>query len=82
LASTNALGIDDAVLVKMTVLEYVEVEFFNALVDTVDPATGRSLLLAELVTEQEHGDADASELVATYRERLRLVSFVKTEPAH
>jgi len=81
LAATNALGIDDAVLVKMTVLEYVEVEFFNALVDTVDPATGRSLLLAELVTEQEHGDADASELVATYRERLRLVSFVKTEPA-
>ncbi len=81
LAASNALGVDDALLVKMAVIEYIEAEFFNALVDTVDPATGRSLLLAELATDAERSDSEASELVATYRERSRLVSFIKEAPA-
>jgi len=81
LAASNKLGVDDALLVKMTVIEYVEGDFFNALVETVDPATGQSLLLAELVTDPSEVEGEASELVAAYREKPRLVAFIEEEPS-
>lgn len=80
LAEANKLKTDEAFLVKMTVLEYVWDDFFNALVDTVDPATGHSPLIEELVKKEEVSDEDQSELVAGFSEKTRLVAFIKNDP--
>jgi len=80
LADANKLETDEALLVKMTVLEYVWDDFFNALVETVDPATGRSPLIEELVKEDVVSDEDKSELVAGFAEKTRLVALLKNDP--
>lgn len=81
LADANKLETNEALLVKMTVLEYVWDDFFNALVDTVDPATGRSPLIEELVKEDVVSEEDKSELVAGFAEKTRLVTFLKNDPS-
>jgi len=80
LASANGLEVDDALLVKMTVLEYVWEDFFNALVETVDPATGKSPLVEELVTEKPISHEEKSELVEGFAEKTHLVTFLKNDP--
>lgn len=80
LADANKLETDEALLVKMTVLEYVWDDFFNALVDTVDPATGHSTLIEELVKKNVSSDEDQSELVSGFAEKTRLVAFLKNKP--
>lgn len=81
LASANALEVADALLVKMTVLEYVWEDFFNALVETVDPATGHSPLVQELVNEEPVAAEEKSELVEGFAEKTHLVTFLKNDPA-
>lgn len=80
LSDANKLQTDEALLIKMTVLEYVWDDFFNALVDTVDPATGHSPLIEELVKEGVGPDENQSALVAGFAEKTRLVTFLKNDP--
>lgn len=80
LAMANNLKVDDALLVKMAVLEYVWEEFFNALVETVDPSTGCSPLIEELVAEATEAEKEKSQLVEGFAEQARLVTFLKNEP--
>ncbi len=80
LADANKLETDEALLVKMTVLEYVWDDFFNALIDTVDPSTGHSPLIEELVKGDWTSEENQSELVAGFAEKTRLLTFLKNEP--
>lgn len=56
LAAANALAITTDVLVKLLVVEYAWRPFFRDLVETTDPATGRSALLQELLTVAQGGE--------------------------
>lgn len=47
LAAANTLGIRTELLIKLLVIEYTWKPFFRDLIETTDPATGRSALLAE-----------------------------------
>jgi hypothetical protein len=80
LADANKLETDEALLVKMAVLEYVWDDFFNALVETVDPATGHSPLIEELLRERPSPSENQSELVAGFAEKTHLLAFLKSEP--
>lgn len=80
LAISNGLEVSDSLLVKMTVLEYVWEDFFNSLVDTVDPATGYSPLIEALVTEVPSTTEEKSELVEEYAEKAQLITFLKSDP--
>jgi hypothetical protein len=79
LATANSLQVDDALLIKMTVLEYVWEELFVAVVETVDPTTGHSPLIEELVSEAT-ADQEKSELVEVFAEKAHLVTFLKSAP--
>ncbi|MGA3208031.1 MAG: P-loop NTPase fold protein [Syntrophales bacterium] len=79
LASANSLEVDDALVVKMTVVEYVWEDFFNALVDTVDPAAGHSPLVQELVGPES--DEEKSGIVEEFAEKTHLVAFLKNDPS-
>lgn len=61
LAKANDLEVNDAMLIKMTVLEYVWEDFFNALVDTVDPTSGYSPLVEELIADTPSSTEDKSD---------------------
>jgi hypothetical protein len=50
LATANALGIRTDLLIKLLVVEYTWKPFFRDLVETADPATGRSELLEETLS--------------------------------
>lgn len=80
LADANGLEVDGAMLIKMTVLEYVWEEFFNALVDTVDPTTGQSPLAEELATGRLTNAEEKSEVVEEFSEKLHLITFLRSEP--
>lgn len=80
LASANSLAVNDALLVKMTVLEYVWDDFFNALVETVDPATGKSPLLEELIKQKTESTEDKSDLVEGFADKMQLLSFIRKDP--
>lgn len=80
LAAANGLEVDDAMLIKMTVLEYVWEEFFNALVDTVDPTTGQSPLAEELATDRPTNTEEKSEVVEEFAEKAHLITFLRSEP--
>jgi hypothetical protein len=56
LATENDLDVKQDLLIKLAVLEYVWEEFFNAVVETVDPATGHSALIEEVLKAAETGD--------------------------
>ncbi len=82
LADANRLTYDNALLIKLAVLEYVWGEFFLQLGNTVDPATGRSELIAELMrvsAEEEPADG-ASDLVSEYANMAQLMRFLKAPP--
>lgn len=81
LADANRLETNEALLVKMAVLEYVWDDFFNALAETVDPATGHSPLIEELVRDRPSTEDTQSELVAGFAEKTRLLAFLKNEPS-
>src|SRR5690606_38910506 len=49
LAKKNLLEVESPILIKMAVLEYVWDEFFNAVVETINPDTGRSELISEML---------------------------------
>lgn len=79
LSEENGLEINDAHLIKMTVLEYVWEDFFIALAETVDPATGKSTLLEELLTTKDQTE-EKSDIVEGFAEKKRLITFLKNDP--
>lgn len=50
LAAANALGIRTDLLIKLLVIEYTWKPFFRDLVETTDPANGKSVLLEETLS--------------------------------
>lgn len=81
LARMNKLAVDEAILVKLAVVEYVWPEFFNALVETVDPGTGASTLLGEvLVSNRADADAEDSPLLAEILSQHGLVEYLTLDP--
>lgn len=80
LSEVNGLEINDAYLIKMTVLEYVWEDFFNALVETVDPATGQSPLLEELMAVGATTTKEKSEIVEGFAEKQHLITYLKNDP--
>ncbi|MCK5615420.1 hypothetical protein KAR91_76865 [Candidatus Pacearchaeota archaeon] len=83
LADANALKLDAKFLVKLSVIEYVWEDFFEALVETVDPQTGSSSLLKELIKVSESGETENSdsELLSTFIDSTGLIEFIKAEPS-
>lgn len=56
LAAANLLGTQTDVLIKLLVVEYTWRPFFRDLVETTDPATGKSALLEELLAVARGGE--------------------------
>lgn len=83
LADANSLGVDHAILIKLAVLEYAWREFFETLVESVDPATGGSEFLKELLEKdiKELGASQDSALLAGAAKQHGLITFLKNEPA-
>lgn len=82
LAAQNELKIDQGVLVKLTVLEYVWPDFFNAVVETADPETGRSPLIEEVTKAggEGAGKQEGSKLVSDALAQPGLVDYLLVEP--
>lgn len=82
LAAANGLEIDHAYLTKLAVLEYTWREFFETLVESVDPATGGSEFLKELLEKdiKELGASQDSALLAGAAKQPGLITFLKSEP--
>ena len=81
LAQENQLEVQQDLLVKLCVLEYVWGDFFNSVVETVDPTTGHSDLIAEMMrVVLEEGAASESKLVKESLERPGLVGYLTFEP--
>ncbi len=82
LAAANSLEIDHAILIKLAVLEYTWRDFFEAVVESVDPATGRSEFLKELVersTEELNASQDSALLTGATKQP-GLITFLKSDP--
>ena len=82
LAKENELDVKQDLLIKLSVLEYVWEEFFNAVVETVDPATGHSALIEEVLKAADSDDSQQSEskLVIESMGRVGLVEYLLAEP--
>lgn len=82
LAAANRLDIDHGILTKLAVLEYTWTEFFETLVESVDPATGTSEFLKELLEKDvlELGASPDSALLAAAAKQPGLITFLKSEP--
>lgn len=82
LATQNELKIDQGVLVKLTVLEYVWSKFFNAVVETADPETGRSPLIEEVTKAGVEGadKQEGSKLISDALALPGLVNYLLLEP--
>lgn len=82
LAEANELDVKADLLIKITVLEYAWRDFFSAVVDTIDPQTGRSELIGETLNTADSGKADEvdSPLIATALKSTILVEFLKADP--
>jgi predicted KAP-like P-loop ATPase len=82
LAKENELDVKQELLIKLAVLEYVWEEFFNAVVETVDPATGHSALIEEVLkaAESDDGQQSESKLVTESMGRVGLVEYLLAEP--
>lgn len=83
LAAANSLEVDHAFLIKLAVLEYTWREFFEAIVESVDPSTGHSEFLKELVEKnlEELGASEDSALLTGAAKQPGLVTFLKSEPS-
>lgn len=82
LAKANALDVQPDLLVKMGVLEYVWNDFFSSLADTIDPATGFSSLVGEML-KPDSGEADTptdSKLLSESLETSGLLQFLHDAP--
>ena len=82
LARENNLDVRPDLLVKIGVLEYVWPDFFNTVVDTVDPATGRSDLIDEMTKAagNDGGTPSESKLVADSLGVPGLLGYLTLEP--
>lgn len=81
LAQRNRLEIESPVLIKMAVLEYVWDEFFNAIVDTINPDTGRSELISEMLRlDSAEGELSDSQIVRDSLRQTGLIEFLRNEP--
>lgn len=81
LARRNHLEVNDAILVKLAVVEYVWPDFFNAVVETVDPGNGTSTLLGEVMQcDREGTEAEESPLLAEILSQHGLVEYLVLEP--
>lgn len=81
LGEENELDVKQDLLIKLAVLEYVWEEFFNAVVETVDPATGHSALIEEILkAAAEEGHKSESKLVAESMGRVGLVEYLLSDP--
>lgn len=81
LAEENELEVTPGLLVKIGVLEYVWPDFFNAIVETVDPATGKSELIGQMVNPPKEGQVKQSKLLTESLGRAGLVEYLKAAPA-
>jgi hypothetical protein len=80
LSEVNGLDTDPALLIKITVLEYVWGAFFGSIVETVDPTTGKSELIGEVLKASKKQGASDSKLVSGALELPGLVEFLSVEP--
>lgn len=81
LAKANKLKCDPATLIKLAVIEYVWDDFFEAVIETIDPETGKSTLIAEVVRiASEGGKESPSQIVNDALRRAGLVEFLLAEP--
>jgi hypothetical protein len=82
LAKANKLDVDAAILIKLAVLEYVWEDFFDSIAQTVDPITGQSELIEEMLksSEDQSDDAQQSQLVAESLRQGGLLEFLRSEP--
>lgn len=82
LAMENELTVQQDLLIKLAVLEYVWEDFFNAVVETVDPTTGQSALIGEVLkaADADDGKQSDSKLVVESMGRVGLVEYLPAEP--
>jgi hypothetical protein len=80
LAKANRLEIDPALLIKVAVLEYVWDDFFTAIVETVDPTTGRSELIGDMLRAADKEQESESQLVSESLRRGGLLEFLQAAP--
>jgi KAP family P-loop domain len=82
LATANALGTRTNLLIKLLVIEYTWKLFFRDLIETTDPASGRSALLEETLSVARGAEMppDSSTLRAAI-EAPGLREFLLAEPA-
>jgi len=82
LAKENELDVRQELLIKLAVLEYVWADFFNAVIETVDPTTGQSALIGEVLkaAEADDGKQNESKLVAESMGSVGLVEYILAEP--
>jgi hypothetical protein len=82
LADTNNLKVDADLLIKLTVLEYAWPDFFLQVVDTFDPTSGSSMLIAEVIKAKEDpAKASDSALVKSALESPGLIDFLVSKPS-
>ena len=82
LAKENELEIQQDFLLKLAVLEYAWEDFFNSVVDTVDPTTGCSELIGAIIaaTKSEDVPKSDSKLVAESLNKTGLIEYMLAEP--
>ncbi|MEX2025902.1 MAG: P-loop NTPase fold protein, partial [Pirellulaceae bacterium] len=80
LAKLNNLPVTQDVLVKLLVIEYAWRGFFENLVETYDPASETSPLLAEIAKAKPDKKSDSA-MVAAATELPGLFEFLKQEPS-
>jgi hypothetical protein len=82
LAHANVLDVRQDLLVKLGVLEYVWSDFFVSLAETVDPNTGFSPLIAEMLASDvaEVDSKSDSKLLAESLSTSGLLDFLRDEP--
>jgi uncharacterized glyoxalase superfamily protein PhnB len=80
LAKANGLKIRQDLLVKLGVVEYSWEDFWSALADTVDPFTGRSELIEEVLkTSKAHTPSDSA-LVTDVINQPGLLEYLSAAP--
>jgi hypothetical protein len=82
LAKENELEVKQDLLIKLAVLEYAWEDFFNAVVETVDPTNGHSALIEEVLkaATTDDGKQSESKLVTESMGRAGLVEYLLAEP--
>ena len=82
LAKANDLKTQLGLVIKIGVLEYAWQDFFDAMVETVDPSTGRSALLEEIAkaAKDVKGEAVESKLLAESLGKAGLVEYLSAAP--